>query len=197
MPKVNKFIPILATFDSLSFLTTTRATPTVPEIPIFDQQDKIPSHVKSYSFVRLYKQNHVPTTVPAGPLTTPRPLTTTSAPVTLFSPADTYLNSGEFYHEDQNKWDYSMYMPDGLRDLLKAERDKLRNYSLSIGYDYKAHRKWPLTSSRSAHRDSDVFIGRANDPFGHSTRWNWKWVLTKRRQCKLTCSNGSILRIHV
>lgn len=170
----------MATFDSLSFLTTTRSTPTVPEIPIFDQQDKIPSHVKSYAFVRLYKQNHVPTTVSAWPGTTPHshshphPPTTTSAPVTLFSPADTYLNSGEYFHEDKTKWDYSMYMPEGLRELLKAERDKLRNISLTIGYDYKAHRKWPLTSSRSAHRDGDVFIGRANDPFGHSTRWKWK-----------------------
>ncbi|XP_058116725.1 uncharacterized protein LOC131288402 [Anopheles ziemanni] len=33
--------------------------------------------------------------------------------------------------------------------------------------------KWPITNSRDAHRDEDVFIARANNPFGHSTKWRW------------------------
>uniref|UniRef100_A0A182NFX8 Bromo domain-containing protein n=1 Tax=Anopheles dirus TaxID=7168 RepID=A0A182NFX8_9DIPT len=33
--------------------------------------------------------------------------------------------------------------------------------------------KWPITNSRDAHRDDDVFIARANNPFGHSTKWRW------------------------
>ncbi|XP_055644765.1 uncharacterized protein LOC129780472 isoform X2 [Toxorhynchites rutilus septentrionalis] len=31
----------------------------------------------------------------------------------------------------------------------------------------------PITSSRDAHHDDDVFIARANNPFGHSTKWRW------------------------
>lgn len=34
--------------------------------------------------------------------------------------------------------------------------------------------KWPITNSRDAHRDEDVFIARANNPFGHSTKWRWR-----------------------
>ncbi|XP_021706025.1 uncharacterized protein LOC5578548 isoform X2 [Aedes aegypti] len=33
--------------------------------------------------------------------------------------------------------------------------------------------RWPITNSRNAHRDEDVFIARANNPFGHSTKWRW------------------------
>ncbi|XP_053691387.1 uncharacterized protein LOC128739910 [Sabethes cyaneus] len=33
--------------------------------------------------------------------------------------------------------------------------------------------RWPITNSRDAHRDRDVFIARANNPFGHSTKWRW------------------------
>ncbi|XP_055611583.1 uncharacterized protein LOC129758142 isoform X2 [Uranotaenia lowii] len=33
--------------------------------------------------------------------------------------------------------------------------------------------RWPITNSRDAHRDEDVFIARANDPFGHSTKWRY------------------------
>lgn len=34
--------------------------------------------------------------------------------------------------------------------------------------------RWPITNSRDAHRDEDVFIARANNPFGHSTKWRWR-----------------------
>lgn len=175
-----KFIPILATFDSLAFLTTTsRPSTTVPELPQFDE--KIPPDVKSYAFVRLYKHNHVTSTTAPWPSSTvyhhhaaPVWTSTTTKSTDLFSPADGYLNAGEYIHKQKPQYDYKMHLPDGLHDLLKAERERLRNISLTIGYDYKAHRVWPLTTSRSAHRDEDVYIGRANNPFGHSTRWRWK-----------------------
>lgn len=99
-------------------------------------------------------------------------MSTTPKVTDLFSPADGYLNAGEYIHNQKPRFDYKMYLPDGLRDLLQSERDKLRNISLTIGYNYKAHRMWPVTSSRSAHHDEDVYIGRANNPFGHSTRWS-------------------------
>lgn len=182
-----KFIPILATFDSLAFLTTTsRPSTVVPDLPTFDS--KIPPHIKSYTFVRMYKQNHIPSTVSPNssstihqqhiphPPTTPVWTSTTPKVTDLFSPADGYLNAGEYIHNQKPRFDYKMYLPDGLRDLLQSERDKLRNISLTIGYNYKAHRMWPVTSSRSAHHDEDVYIGRANNPFGHSTRWSSQWV---------------------
>jgi len=31
--------------------------------------------------------------------------------------------------------------------------------------------QFPVTSTRAQHKDDDVFIARANDPFGHSTKW--------------------------
>ncbi|KAL7022081.1 hypothetical protein ACKWTF_012127 [Chironomus riparius] len=34
--------------------------------------------------------------------------------------------------------------------------------------------RWPITTSRDQHRDSDVFIARANNPFGHSTKWKYR-----------------------
>lgn len=35
---------------------------------------------------------------------------------------------------------------------------------------------WPVTSSRSQHKDEDVFIARANNPFGHSTKLKMTYV---------------------
>lgn len=35
---------------------------------------------------------------------------------------------------------------------------------------------WQITNSRSMHRDADVFVARANNPFGHSTKWIWRSV---------------------
>lgn len=34
--------------------------------------------------------------------------------------------------------------------------------------------RWPITSTRDQHYDSDIFIGRANNPFGHSTKWKFR-----------------------
>lgn len=35
--------------------------------------------------------------------------------------------------------------------------------------------RWPITTSRDKHRDNDVFIARANNPFGHSTKWKYRY----------------------
>lgn len=184
-----KFIPILATFDSLAFLTTTaRPSLTLPDLPQLDKQ--IPPHIKSYTFVRMYK-SHLPSNTTELSAATegypnlfhqsPTPSWTTSTTpksTNLFSPNEGYLNAGEYISNHQPRsqkpqFDYKMYIPDGLREMLKAEREKLRNISLNIGYNYKSQRMWPVTSSRLDHHDEDVYIGRANDPFGHSTRWKW------------------------
>lgn len=34
--------------------------------------------------------------------------------------------------------------------------------------------RWPVTTSRDQHNDNDVFIARANNPFGHSTKWKYR-----------------------
>jgi hypothetical protein len=34
--------------------------------------------------------------------------------------------------------------------------------------------RWPITNTRDQHGDNDVFIARANNPFGHSTKWKYR-----------------------
>lgn len=34
--------------------------------------------------------------------------------------------------------------------------------------------KWPITTTRDQHGDADVFLARANNPFGHSTKWKYR-----------------------
>lgn len=41
--------------------------------------------------------------------------------------------------------------------------------------------RWPITTTRDKHGDNDVFLARANNPFGHSTKWKYKWVIASRR----------------
>lgn len=65
-------------------------------------------------------------------------------------------------------WEIDMHIPDGLNALLKQENSRFRNITGKLG---KIKPKWPVTSIRAAHKDADVFIGRANNPFGHSTKW--------------------------
>lgn len=33
--------------------------------------------------------------------------------------------------------------------------------------------RWPITTTRDKHGDNDVFLARANNPFGHSTKWKY------------------------
>lgn len=57
-----------------------------------------------------------------------------------------------------------------LAELLQNEHTPL-NFTRHVK---PAKSKWQITSSRSSHHDSDVFVARANNPFGHSTKWQWK-----------------------
>ncbi|KAG5670756.1 hypothetical protein PVAND_000997 [Polypedilum vanderplanki] len=34
--------------------------------------------------------------------------------------------------------------------------------------------RWPVTSNRNQHNDEDIYIARANNPFGHSTKWKYR-----------------------
>lgn len=59
--------------------------------------------------------------------------------------------------------------------LLSHELEKKLEEILNQTQTFKGKSfRLPITRSREAHRDDDVFIARANNPFGHSTKWRWR-----------------------
>lgn len=64
-------------------------------------------------------------------------------------------------------------MPKELQLLIQEERDlfELKHGRTPTATD---HPQWPITSSRDAHKDEDVYVARANNPFGHSTKWKYR-----------------------
>lgn len=179
----HNFIPILANFDPLSFLTT--AAPTRKPIGnLFDPNRKKPRPTvpPNVGVVHVNDKDHITSIHQFSFITHSKPAHSKHPPsqshsVQLFLPASTYLPTSVSPHRDppewptqNDTWEVNFVVPPPLRDLLKWEREKLRN--LTSGFDGK-HKpnKWPVTSSRTKHRDSDIFIGRANNPFGHSTKW--------------------------
>lgn len=176
----HNLIPILANFDPLAFLTTAAPThkpienlfepnrkkprPSVPSnVANVHQDDKKHAiggtSIHQFSFITHSKPSH--SQHPASQ----------SHSVHLFRPATTYLPASASPTKQQNDtWEINYVVPYGLRELLKLEREKLRNLTHGVVGKHKS-KKWPITRSRSAHRDNDIFIGRANNPFGHSTKW--------------------------
>lgn len=55
-----------------------------------------------------------------------------------------------------------------LLNILEEENGKMWNLT---GDQKTFTPKWPVTSMRGDHHDDDIFIARANNPFGHSTKW--------------------------
>lgn len=47
--------------------------------------------------------------------------------------------------------------------------------SIQISQDEKPKQKpqWPITTTREKHGDNEVFLARANNPFGYSTKWKY------------------------
>jgi hypothetical protein len=74
-------------------------------------------------------------------------------------PIPKYPSSGEIPDPD-----------DSLVKLLNEEKKELTQ----TGKIMSAKPIWPITSSRDEHHDQDVFIARANNPFGHSTKWKYR-----------------------
>lgn len=61
-------------------------------------------------------------------------------------------------------------IPKELQFLIEEEKEV---YEKKHGtHDKKL--QWPITSTRDAHKDDDVFIARANNPFGHSVKWKYR-----------------------
>lgn len=73
-----------------------------------------------------------------------------------------------------NSWEIDMQIPSVLTDLLKKENPRLAEIAETLS---TIKPKWPITSSWAEHRDDDVYIARANNPFGHSTKWLWRYVI--------------------
>lgn len=173
----HNLIPILANFDPLAFLTTTqrpienlfeanrkKPRPSVPSnVAVVHQDDKKHTNggtsIHQFSFITHSKPSQS------------RHPASQSHSVHLFRPANSYLPASASPTKQQNDtWEINYVVPYGLRELLKLEREKLRNLTHGIVGKQKT-KKWPITSSRSAHRNKDIFIGRANNPFGYSTKW--------------------------
>ena len=54
--------------------------------------------------------------------------------------------------------------------LLKDEQILLNK----TGKHLNENLQWPITTTREKHEDNDVYLARANNPFGHSTKWKYK-----------------------
>lgn len=122
--------------------------------------------------------------VPPKPLTAlPKPLLTVY-PLSAASPGHTNSHrptgSGTGYSIDNSQKNLKFLrlqeefleseevprgVPEQLGLLLNEENIEYKNRT---GFNKP---KWPITNSRDLHRDDDVFIARANNPFGHSTKW--------------------------
>lgn len=76
---------------------------------------------------------------------------------------------GTFNSDPKDTWEVPIKISPQLSDLLEQEYDPTNISSIR---DTKPH--WPVTNIRSSHSDNDVFIARANNPFGHSTKWKWR-----------------------
>lgn len=79
-------------------------------------------------------------------------------------------NEKQIFSKDS--WEVPMKISPQLSDLLLQEYDTMPTTSNNSSKNKKPY--WPVTSNRSSHGDNDVFIARANNPFGHSTKWKWR-----------------------
>lgn len=175
----NMFLPILPNYDPLHLLTTT--TP-VSSTPIKDR----PHFIHQVTFVS--HNNNNPTNVNHfGTKPRPKPPSQlfypsdnnrpTEIPVQLFYPAvaSTLVPPIRGGHRRPNSlidgfndnWEIKFNITNELRELLKLEKNKLQAISLALN----SKTKFPVTNSRSKHHDDFVFVARANNPFGHSTKW--------------------------
>lgn len=84
----------------------------------------------------------------------------------------TQTESSTILPANVNSWEIDMQIPSVLTDLLKKENPRLAEIAETLSV---IKPKWPITSSRAEHKDDDVFIARANNPFGHSTKWLWRY----------------------
>lgn len=178
----NKFLPILANYDPLALLTSTTTSFKPYSPPKYDHKNQNRPHaIHQISFVEHNNPENVPVDSPR-PRPPPMSLSSmhqpTQNPIKLFMPDPSYLPSAKkplqnshrkpFHKFDlEDIWDVKFNISEELLDLLAFENIKLSNFSNTLG----TKSQWIVTSSRLNHRDEDVFVARANNPFGHSTKW--------------------------
>ncbi|XP_031633157.1 uncharacterized protein LOC116346962 isoform X2 [Contarinia nasturtii] len=177
-PQENGFIPILSNYDPLALLTTTTTTFKPYSPPTYD---KLPPPIHQFSFVEHNPAGnfHVSPRPRPPPIILSSMHQPTQNPVKLFIPAPSYLPIGKKPSQQhshrkpfkldgpEGTWDVRLNISKELLDLLIFEKIKLGNFSNTLG----SKSKWVVTTSRLKHRDDDVFVARANNPFGHSTKW--------------------------
>lgn len=177
----HKFLPILANYDPLALLTSSTSTTPKPYLP--PKSTKWPQSIHHFTLVEHQDSNKLH----SSPRPRPPPIilssmhSTTQRPKNLFVPASSYLPAMKHppYNSHRNPfkieqsddvWDFKINIPNELRELLKLERLKLAN----ISQDFDTKSNWIVTSSWAEHHDDDIFVARANNPFGHSTKWKFK-----------------------
>lgn len=214
----HKFLPILVNYDPLALLTST-STSKPPYFNALLESSERPQSVHQYSFVdhKDRSPSNKPTRSRPKPpqiilssmhqstKATPPSTTTTHRPVDWFAPTTKFHSTPPKQPSDQHNshrkpfkldnsdigWDVKFNISDELRELLRLEKIKLQNISETIG----TNPKWFVTSSRSKHRDKDVFVARANNPFGHSTKWKLRYIVifwsTEKRK-RIPCKKATI-----
>lgn len=184
----SKFVPILANYDPLALLTSTSSstTPKPYSPPKYDKHNNWPHSIHQFSFVEHNNQGnaHVSQRPRPPPIILSSMHQPTKNPVDLFLPAPSYLPPVKKPSYNSHRkpfkldgsdgggsWDVKLNISKELLDLLAFEKIKLENISHMIG---SKPNKWIITSSRFNHKDEDVFVGRANNPFGPSTKWKFR-----------------------
>lgn len=183
----SQFVPILANYDPLALLTSTTTTTTIkPHLPPkHDKNKNWPHPVHHFTFVEHNNQSKFQ----VSPRPRPPPIILSSmhqpthSSANLFAPAPSYLPTRKKpspnshrkpfkLDHSEGSWDIKFNISKDLLDLLAFEKIKLENFTNTLG----SKSKWVVTSSRINHKNSDVFVARANNPFGHSTKWKLRLV---------------------
>lgn len=75
-------------------------------------------------------------------------------------------------HQQEDEAEIAMDdLTNQLSSLLLEDEQILLN---KTGRSPNTKPRWPITTTRDHHGDNDVFIGRANNIFGHSTKWKYR-----------------------
>lgn len=182
----NKFVPILANYDPLALLTTS-TTSTTPRYraPMHDNDNmgnkKWPHLNHQFSFVQHdnvvlqgSKQRPKPPSIILSSIKQSTPNS-----VNLFVPSPSFesppihrprpsSNRKPFKSSaSPDAWDIRFNISKEILDLLALEKINLENISQALD----SNSNLIVTNSRFNHKDDDVYVGRANNPFGYSTRW--------------------------
>lgn len=200
----SKFVPILANYDPLALLTLTTTkttTTTTHKPPKHDKNKNWPHHIHHFTFIEHNSpsNSHVSHRPRPPPIILSSMHQPTENSIKLFAPAPSYLPSVKkplpnSYRKPfkldnaDGSWDVKFNISKELLDLLAFEKIKLENFTNTLG----SRSKWLVTSSRLNHRDGDVFVGRANNPFGHSTKWQLRLVIFTKFISILT----NVLNLH-